>query len=161
MEEMFQQDTTPKTLVSLPPLTNYDALIVPGGFFKWKEYALLKEWQAYAVPTPTQQANAIELFTQIRDLIRVPLDKPISISSGARTSEYVAYLRRKGTPAATKGAHLDWAGVDLLPPAGMSVAEFWHFCDSRWPGRMENLSHTPGWVHLDTRQWGQKVRFNP
>lgn len=160
MEEMFQKDTTPM-LVSLPPLSNYDSLIVPQGFFKWKEYALLKEWKAYAIPTEGQQTNAIKLFTHIRDLIRVPLDKPITISSGARTSEYVAYLRRKGTPAATKGAHLDWAGVDLLPPTGMSNAQFWHFCDSRWPGRMENLSHTPGWIHLDTRQWGQRVRFNP
>ncbi len=129
--------------------------------FKWHEYAILREWNAYAIPTEQQRAAAINLFTRIRDYIRGPIGKPLTINSGARTSEYVAYLRRQGIKAATKGAHLEWAGVDLRAPDGMSNAEFWKFCHAVWPGRMENLSATPHHVHLDTRQWGNRVRFNP
>jgi hypothetical protein len=140
---------------------DYKALIVPDGCFTWGAYAWLPGLKTMAVPTETQKGNAMTLFFHLKNLIRVPLGKPLTISSGARTAEYTLYLRRKGIPAATKSAHNEWAAVDLHPPEGMSNAEFWHWCDERWPGRMENLAHTPTWVHLDTREWGKKVRFNP
>lgn len=142
-------------------MIDYDDFIVPNGFFKWREYALLREWGKLATPTDAQRNNAILLFRYVRDLIRVPLGEPLTLSSGARTAEYVAYLRSKGIPAALHGAHNDWAAGDFLPPASMTNAQFWHWCDKRWPGRMEKLESTPKWVHLDTRQWGERVRFNP
>ena len=142
-------------------LLPYNEEIVQGCHFDWWEYARLQEWNALAIPTDKERASAITLFTHIRDYIRVPLNKALTISSGCRTKEYTQYLRRKGIPAALASAHNEWKAVDLLPPAGMSNAQFWHWCSARWPGRMENLSATPGWVHLDTREWGSRRRFNP
>jgi uncharacterized protein YcbK (DUF882 family) len=138
---------------------DYNAPIVPGGSFSWGEYALLREWDAFARPTAVQQDNARFLFTQLQPL-RERLGHPLIISSGARTGAYTRYLRSRGVPAALQSAHLDWQAVDLQCP-GMTTATLWSWLAQHWPGRMENLAATPGWVHLDTRSWGQRLRFNP
>lgn len=140
---------------------DYNAPIIPNGSFTWREYATMRGTGELAKPTQVQHDNAVFLFTKIQVEIRTPLKRPLTISSGARTPEYVEYLRKQGIPAARHGAHNDWAAVDLRTPHGMSNAEFWAFCDKRWPGRLENLAYTPGWVHLDTRQYGKRIRFNP
>lgn len=138
---------------------DYNAPIIPGGSFLWAEYALLREWNTLAIPTDIQKANAIKLFTELQPLRKL-LNKPLIIKSGARTNEYTAYLRKKGIPAAAKSAHVDWQGVDIVCPS-MRVIDLWNFFDLHWKGRMEHFSATPTWVHLDTRQWGQKIRFHP
>lgn len=135
--------------------------IVPGCKFTWKDYALLPQWKELASPTSQELENAKFLFTQLYKYIRQPLGKALYISSGARTTAYTKFLRAQGTPAALQSAHNEWKAVDLRPPAGMTNAQFWHWCDARWPGRMENLEATPHWVHLDTREWGKRRRFNP
>lgn len=138
---------------------DYQQPIIPGGSFLWIEYALLQQWNALAIPTQTQYQNALFLFQQLQPL-RQQLGRPLTITSGARTPQYTQYLRSTGVPAALASAHLDWQGVDLQCPS-LSNADLWRFLDGRWPGRMENLSATPTWVHLDTRNWGQRLRFNP
>lgn len=142
-------------------MVDYKSPIVVDGHFTWGEYALLRQWGRYATPTAVHEQNAIFLFNHLEKLIRLPLNKPITISSGARTLEYTAYLRKEGIPAALRSAHITWEGVDILPPPGMTNAEFWHYCDERWPGRMEKLEFTPTWVHLDSRSWGSRLRFKP
>lgn len=140
---------------------DYNKPIVDGGAFKWHEYLILREWGTLAIPTAAQIAAAKVLFGHVQTLIRGPLGKPLNITSGIRTSQYTNWLRKHGIPAAMKSAHNDGMAVDLSPPAGMTNAQFWAFCDKHWPGRMENLSATPTWVHLDTRNWGSRQRFNP
>jgi uncharacterized protein YcbK (DUF882 family) len=138
---------------------DYTRPIIPGGSFTWSEYALLQEWNAYARPTEQQRYNAVVLFKEIQKL-RAELGKPMVIRSGARTDQYTAYLRSRGIPAALKSAHNDWCAVDLAVP-NMRTVDLWRFCDQRWLGRLENFTHTPTWVHLDTRNWGRRERFNP
>lgn len=140
---------------------NYNEPIVPGGNFTWGEYALLRMWNTLAVPSKEERDHAVFLFTHIQKLIRTPLGKGLEVSSGARTLAYAKYLRSIKIPAALGGAHNTWEAVDLEPPAGMTNAEFWAYCDKVWPGRMENLHATPTWVHLDIRNWGMKQRFDP
>lgn len=143
-------------------IKNYDAPIIPGSHFTWREYATLQMWGKLADPTKQQYQNAILLFNHIEECIRIPYRKRLIIKSGARTAAYVAYLRAHKIPAATHGAHNTWEAVDLAPyPGDMSTSAFWHFCDKHWPGRMELLAYTPGWSHLDIRQWGQRIRFKP
>lgn len=142
-------------------IPNYNTNIIPAGSFTWREYAVLKGFHELAIPTPSQYQNAMFLFTQLQKLIRTPLGKPIDIASGARTAEYTRWLQKCGIPAANKSAHNDWQAVDLHVPKGMSLTEFWTFCDSRWPGRMEQWQFTPTWVHLDIRNWGERIRFKP
>lgn len=140
---------------------DYNAPIVPGGNFLWREYARLKDWNAFLNPTETQKRNAIILFGHVQNLIRAPLGRGLIVGSGARNSAYVQYLRSRGIMAAPNGSHVTWEGVDLWPTGGMTVRQLWDFCHARWPGRMERWEHTPGHVHLDTWQWGQRIRFNP
>lgn len=140
---------------------DYSQAIVNGGNFTWGEYALLRMWNTLAIPNKQERDHAIFLFTHIQKLIRTPINKPMDIVSGARTVTYAKYLRSIGIPAALKGAHNSWEGVDLEAPSGMSNAEFWRYCDKVWPGRMELLAYTPTWVHLDTRNWGRRERFKP
>lgn len=140
-------------------IIDYSAPIVPGGKFKWGEYAWLPKMQIYAKPNEQQRKNAIQLFTYLQPF-REELDEELIITSGARTLEYVQILRARGIPAALKGAHNTWEGVDLTCRA-MSTPRLWRWFDERWPGRMELLKYTPSWVHLDTRQWGERVRFAP
>lgn len=135
--------------------------IVAGCHFVWAEYATLREWNKLAQPTEAEYKNAVFLFIHLRDLIRLPLGKPLTISSGARTLPYTHYLKGKGVKAGTQSAHIEWKAVDLYPPEGMTARQFWDWCGARWPGRMENWWATPTWVHLDTRQWGRRVRFDP
>lgn len=142
-------------------IPDYNSPIVTDGNFTWAEYLRLQMWNAFAIPTPEQIKNAEFLFTHLQELIRTPLGKGLTVSSGIRTAEYTAYLRSRGIPAATRSAHNEGKAVDLKPPASMTNAQFWAYCDKRWPGRMENLHATPSWVHLDTRNWGSKQRFNP
>lgn len=132
-----------------------------GGNFTWAEYCRLQMWHAFAIPTPEQIKNAEFLFAHLQELIRTPMGQAMVILSGIRTAEYTTYLRSRGIPAATQSAHNEGKAVDLRAPASMTNAQFWTYCDKRWPGRMENLHATPGWVHLDTRQWGKRIRFNP
>jgi Peptidase M15 len=138
---------------------DYQQPIVPGGSFSWAEYALLQQWNAFAIPTQANYQNALFLFTQLQPL-RQQLGRPLTITSGARTPQYTQFLRSQGIPAALQSAHMDWAGVDLTCP-GMSNGDLWRWLDARWLGRMEVLSATPTWCHLDTRNWGQKLRFKP
>lgn len=133
--------------------------IVPGGSFTWEEYAWLREFKAYGQPTAAQRNNAVFLFTELEPL-RKELGKPLIITSGARTAEYTAHLRRKGIPAAPRSAHNEWKAVDLICP-GMKTPELWKWFDKRWKGRMEALEATPTWVHLDTRDYGKRIRFKP
>lgn len=140
-------------------MLNYRDPIVPGGAFTWAEYARLKSFRRYATPSPQQHDNAIFLFEALEPL-RQELGLPLIITSGARTTEYTNYLRQKGIPAARYSAHNDWQAVDLSCPK-LSTRELWHFFDKHWLGRMELLLYTPTWVHLDTRQWGQRIRFKP
>jgi hypothetical protein len=140
---------------------NYNEPIVPGGNFLWGEYCKLQMWDVLLIPDKTQHDKAVFLFTQIQKLIRGPLNKGLDIASGARNAKYTAYLKSIGIPAATGSAHNSWEAVDLEPPHGMTNAEFWKFCDKVWPGRMELLSYTKSWVHLDTRNWGMRQRFKP
>lgn len=140
-------------------IENYYTPIVIGGSFSWAEYALLQQWNAYAIPTPTQYRAAVELFKHLQPL-RKELGKPLIITSGARTPQYTQFLRSQKIPAALQSAHMDWAGVDLTCP-GMSNGVLWRWLSARWLGRMEVLSATPTWCHLDTRNWGQKLRFKP
>ncbi len=135
--------------------------IISGGHFTWGEYLTLRMWRRMAIPKGSHVANIQFLFEKLEKLIRLPLNKPLIISSGYRTSQYAAYLRSIRIPAAMQSAHNSGEAVDLEPPYGMSVKELWQFCDSRWPGRIELLKYTPGWVHLDTRQWGERIRFRP
>lgn len=138
---------------------DYSKAIVLNGSFTWAEYALLREWNAYAIPTEAQEKSAIDLFTKLQPL-RQALGKPLLITSGARTIQYTNFLRAKGIPAARQSAHIDWAGVDIKCPS-MTNEALWRFLDARWLGRMENLKATPTWCHLDTREWGKRIRFNP
>lgn len=138
---------------------DYNAPIIPGGAFTWAEYAQLPGWGHLLTPSGAQKKNALFLFTQLQPL-REKLGKPLIISSGARDGVYTLDLRRRGYKAALQSAHIDWQAVDLHCP-GMTTAELWHWFNQHWAGRMENLSATPGWVHLDTRNWGQRLRFNP
>lgn len=139
---------------------NADEAIVPNGHFTWREYITLGLWNKLAEPTEVQKANAEFLFAELEKL-RIALGKPLTISSGARTWEYTRFLRQQGIPAALRSAHMDWQAVDLKAPEGMSNQSFWQWCHQRWPGRMEHFSATPTWVHLDTRNWGQHIRFHP
>lgn len=140
---------------------DYNSPIIPGGSFDWHEYALLRAYKepVFAIPTETQINNARFLFTELQKL-RVELGKPMYIKSGARTDTYTQYLRSKGIPAALGSAHNEWKAVDISVP-NMKTIDLWKFCHDRWPGRMENFSHTPTWCHLDTKQFGQRIRFNP
>lgn len=138
---------------------DYKATIIPGGSFTWGEYAWLPQLGKYAEPNETQYRNAIQLFTRIQKF-REELNRPLIITSGARTPEYVELLRSKGIPAAVNGAHNHWEGLDLTCPS-LSTPRLWRWFDARWPGRMELLRYTPSWVHLDIRKWGDKVRFAP
>lgn len=138
---------------------DYNAPIVENGSFKWKEYAILFAWNHFLIPNETQKANAIFLFQQLEPL-RKELGHPLIISSGARDHIYTDDLRRRGYKAALKSAHLEWRAVDLKCP-NIPAGQLWAWFSERWIGRMENLSATPNWVHLDTLQWGQKYRFNP
>lgn len=140
---------------------NLDSPIVPNGHFTWREYLTLRMWNTTATIKKEEIENAIFLFENIETLIRRPLGKPLIISSGYRSFAYMKYLRSIGIPAALMSAHNSARAVDLEAPHGMTNEAFWKFCDARWLGRMENLKHTPGWVHLDTLQWGKKIRFNP
>jgi hypothetical protein len=143
-------------------IVDFKRAIVPGCDFTWKEYAHLKEWDRLIQPDTREQfLNAQTLFGHIQKYIREPLDMPLTIDSGARTKAYVQYLRAKKIPAALNGAHNSWEGVDLYPPRGWTNQKFWHWCNERWPGRMELLKYTPGWCHLDIRNWGSKQRFVP
>ena len=141
-------------------IPDYNSPIITDGNFTWAEYCRLQMWAALAMPTTAQQASIIFLFGELQK-IRAALGKPLAISSGIRTDAYTQYLRNRGIPAATRSAHNEGKAVDLKPPAGMTTAQLWDYCAKRWPGRMENLHATPGWVHLDTREWGSRKRFNP
>lgn len=132
---------------------DYGLPVVDGCNFLWGEYAYLPRWDTFAIPSEQERKNAQTLFGHLQRLIRDPLKKPIRITSGARPAAYNKLISK-----ATKSAHISWEAVDLAAPAGMSNAEFWHFCDARWPGRMEQLAFTPTWVHLDTREWGKRLR---
>ena len=133
--------------------------IIPGGSFTWGEYAFVKGFGDMLIPSKAQRDNAVFLFTQLQPLRR-ELGRPLIITSGARSEAYTLWLKSKGIPAALKSAHNEWRAVDITCP-GLDNKALWGWFNSRWPGRMEALAHTPGWVHLDTRQWGQRVRFNP
>ena len=138
---------------------DYNSPITPGGNFLWAEYALLHDWNTLLIPADAEQDNAKLLFSYLQPL-RQQLGKPMVISSGARSQEYTAYLRRRGIPAAPKSAHNEWKAVDLYVP-NMRLVDLWEFFNKRWAGRMENLHFTPSWIHLDTRNWGHWERFNP
>lgn len=143
------------------PILDYSESIVENGDFTWHEYALLPSWNAYAIPSDTEVYNARVLFRHVQEYIRTPINKPMGISSGARTREYTKYLRSMGYKAAMQSAHIEWKAGDFPPPAGMSNREWWQYWHERWPGRLENLRYTPGWVHADTRNWGLRQRFRP
>jgi uncharacterized protein YcbK (DUF882 family) len=138
---------------------NYNEPIVKNGSFKWKEFAILKGWNHFLIPNEKQKENAIFLFSQLEPL-RKELGMPLIITSGARDEVYIQDLIRRGYKAALKSAHLNWQAVDLTCP-GIPNATLWNWFNKKWPGRMENLSATPTWVHLDTLQWNQYHRFNP
>jgi uncharacterized protein YcbK (DUF882 family) len=138
---------------------DYTQTIVPKGSFTWGEYAYLPRWAVYAEPSETQRKNAVFLFSALQK-IRDELKRPIIISSGARTPAYTQALRMLGIPAARKSAHNDWMAVDITCPS-LNNKMLWAFCNARWQGRMENIAATPNWVHLDTRDWGSRTRFNP
>lgn len=138
---------------------DYNAPIIPGGSFTWGEYAKLPNWGHFLHPTEAQKKNAIFLFEQLQPLRKL-LNKPLIITSGARDGIYTMDLRRRGYQAGLQSAHIDWRAVDLQCPS-MKTIDLWKFFHDHWLGRMENYSATPGWVHLDTREWGQKKRFNP
>lgn len=138
---------------------DYNEPIIPGGSFTWGEYLLLRDWKQLVVPSDAQLKNIIFLFKEIQKL-RVELGKPLIITSGIRSLAYTKYLRSIGTPAAVGSAHIDGSAVDIWCP-GMTTKALWEFCRKRWPGRMESLAYTKTWVHLDTRQWGKRITFNP
>lgn len=135
--------------------------IVADGHFTWREYLMLRMWRVMATISEEHAQNAVFLFGELETRIRRPIAKPLHVLSGYRTPAYTKYLRSINIPAALMSAHAIAKGVDLEAPHGMSNADFWHYCDVRWPGRMENLRYTPGWVHLDTLHWGKRIRFNP
>lgn len=138
---------------------DYNAAVVPGGSFTWGEYARLKDWNVLLIPNEAQRVNAVFLFEKLQ-AFRRELGRALIITSGARNSHYTQWLRKRGIPAALQSAHLDWQAVDLQCPE-LSNKTLWHFFDKHWPGRMEYLSATPSWVHLDTRNWGNYERFSP
>lgn len=138
---------------------DYNAPIIPFGDFKWGEYALLRDWGTLAIPSEQQRLNAVRLFTELQPL-RQLLNRPLIVTSGARTKQYTQYLRTRGIPAASRSAHLDWQAVDLTCP-GMSTLELYNFFNKHWQGRMEHYTATPTWVHIDTRNWGKRQRFMP
>jgi uncharacterized protein YcbK (DUF882 family) len=138
-------------------IENYHQPIVLGGSFTWAEFTLMKGFKTYAGPNEEQYNRALFLFQQLQPL-RDLLGLPLIITSGVRTPEYTAHLRRKGISAAIKSAHLDWCAVDLVCPS-RSSKWLWDFFDVHWLGRMEHWRDTPTWVHLDTRNWGRRQRF--
>lgn len=141
-------------------MVNLNEPIVKDGNFEWHEYLRLKEWAEFVTPTAEQIKNAVFLFTELQKL-RKELGQPLYITSGIRSMAYTKWLRKRGIPAALGSAHLSGQAVDLAPPKGMTTRQFWNWCHKRWPGRMEAFESTPTWVHLDTRDWGKRVRFKP
>jgi uncharacterized protein YcbK (DUF882 family) len=139
------------------PKFDKDASIVPQGHFTWAEFTYLRAFKIFAQPNDEQYHNALFLFSHLQPL-RERLSAPLIITSGVRTPEYTEYLRRHGVPAARYSAHMTWQAVDLVCPNMTSYA-LWHFFDPLWAGRMEHWKDTPGWVHLDSRNWGQRLRF--
>ena len=138
--------------------------ITSHGYFTWGEMALIRDTgfqkkigRQYFEPSPDEKKAALFLIEKIETLIRIPLGKPIVITSGARSREYALFLREKRIPAAINGAHNRWRAIDCHVP-GMKTKDFWQFCHERWPGRMELFEYTQGsryndtdgWVHLDT-----------
>ncbi len=118
--------------------------------------------------TAEERDRVVFLFTQIEKLIRIPIDRPLIIQSGARTQKYTTYLREeRKIPAALRSEHLFKRAVDIATPRGMTHKQFYQFCHERWPGRMELERYTRGateklgWVHLDTLNWGKWERFVP
>jgi uncharacterized protein YcbK (DUF882 family) len=140
-------------------ITNFDSPIVEKGSFTWREFLTIRGWNSVVSPTEEQYHNAIFLFHELQK-IRNELGKPLTITSGIRTLAYTYYLRKKGIPAALKSAHLEGRAVDLTCP-GMKNRQLWEFLRARWPGRMECLTATPTWCHIDTRKWLQKITFKP
>lgn len=138
---------------------DYSKAIIPRGNFTWGEFLWMPRAARHATLTASEYNNAVFLFSELQKL-RKELGRPLIITSGKRDLQYTRLLRRQGIPAAWKSAHIDGQAVDLTCPT-MSTAQLWHWIDKRWPGRMELLAWTPSWVHLDTRDWGKRIRFKP
>ncbi len=143
-------------------IKDYNAPIIPGGSFRWREYAYLPGFGNLAVPNEQEFKNAVFLFSQLQPL-RAKLNKPLVITSGARTLAYTMHLRKRGIPAALFSAHRSWQAVDLVCP-GMETRKLWEFLCQHWDGRIEAWEATQGdprngrdgWVHIDTRNWGKR-----
>lgn len=142
-------------------MINGQQKIIKNGSFTWAEYATAKMWGKLLQPTEEQKANAIQLFTYLEGMIRMPWGQPLFIASGARNDAYTQYLRSQNIPAAIHSAHNEWKAVDLYIPRKCTPKEFWDFCKAHWPGRIEHWVATPSWVHLDTREWGKRITFKP
>lgn len=140
-------------------IVDYNAPIVRGGNFTWREYAWLPQWEALLVPTEEQIESARFLFLKLQPL-REELGEPLIVTSGARNMEYTRHLRANGVHAAMGSMHLRWGAVDLIAKE-MPVKDLWHWFDERWPGRMEFFKYTQGWVHIDIKNWGSRIRFRP
>lgn len=145
---------------------DYNAPIVVGGSFTWGEHLEYKDPQyiretgeRYAEITDWQHTNIIRLYSRIQPL-RDKLKMPLIVKSGQRTPAYTAFLRRKNIPAALKSAHMDGMAVDLWSP-GIDTLGLYNWMRKHWHGRLEDFRHTPGWVHLDIRAWGQLTIFTP
>lgn len=145
-------------------IKDYNAPIVPGGSFTWREYAYMPGFGKLATPSEQEYKNAVFLFAMLQPL-RVKLGKPLTITSGARTLAYTMDLKRRKIPAAMFSAHRSWQAVDLVCPS-MDTRKLWEFMYEHWDGRLESWQSTQGnpknkldgWVHIDTRNWGKRDR---
>lgn len=62
------------------------------------------------------EAAGVNVYADIQKAI-----PGVRVTSGFRTPEYQAEMRRRGYRPATNSAHLDGSALDLLPPAGKSM----------------------------------------
>lgn len=78
---------------------------------------------------------------------------PLGCSSGARCLQHTLKLRKNGTPAALKSAHIDGLALDLYDPKGR-IKPLQEYIRSRLKELdiyMEDPLYTPSWTHITTR----------
>lgn len=123
----------------------------PSQHVSWAELAC-KDAACTPYPHAWRQERAVQLCAEF-EVIRAQCgDLPIVIGSAYRTPEH---NRRVG--GAAKSQHVEGRALDLYPPAGWTVADFWKVIHAwaRLPeSRLYGVGRYPSFVHIDIRPPG-------
>lgn len=86
-------------------------------------------------------------LARIFEEIRLIWGKPIKVLSAYRTVEY-----NRSVGGAPKSQHIEGRALDLAPPAGVTITEFYSTIKSRIRDLgIKGLGKYGTWVHIDTR----------